>query len=58
MQIVILTDYARNPLLICPMEFVFSLYYYYKGQFVYRVSQKNRKLLKSLLLNLNALPSS
>jgi hypothetical protein len=34
MQIVILTDYARNPLLICPMEFVFSHYYYYKGQFV------------------------
>ena len=34
MQIVILTDYARNPLLICPMGFVFSLYYYYIGQFV------------------------
>jgi hypothetical protein len=34
MQIVILTDYARNPLLICPMGFVFSLYYYYVGQFV------------------------
>jgi hypothetical protein len=30
MQIVILTYYARNPLLICPMEIVFSLYYYYK----------------------------
>ena len=34
MQIVILTYYARNPLLICPMGFVFSLYYYYIGQFV------------------------
>jgi hypothetical protein len=28
----ILTDYARNPLLICPMGFVFILYYlYYQG---------------------------
>jgi hypothetical protein len=34
MQIVILTDYARNPLFIFPMGFVFSLYCYYIGQFV------------------------
>jgi hypothetical protein len=26
MQIVILTDYARNLLLICPMEFVFIVF--------------------------------
>ena len=32
MQIVILTDYACNPLLIFPMGFVFSVYYYYIGR--------------------------